>query len=231
MGLTIHYSLQSTSDNPEAARRLVEQLRDKALDLPFKEVGPIIEAEGDGADYHTLERGAPNLWLLIQACRHLERDGTFLQFAPHRVIAFRTLPGDGSEESNFGLATYPQTVDFDGSPQETDAKGWCWASFCKTQYASNPQFGGVQNFLRSHLAIVALLDAAAELGILQQVDDEGGYWEKRDPKALAEEVGHWNTTIAGWAGRLKDMLGGGAVSEIAKFPNFEHLEAKAEKKS
>ena len=59
---------------------------------------------------------------------------------------------------------------------------------------------------------------------------KANFWEKRDIKALAAEVGDWNGMIAGWAGRLKDALGGGVMSEIAKFPNFEHLEAQAEKK-
>jgi hypothetical protein len=49
---------------------------------------------------------------------------------------------------------------------------------------------------------------------------------KRDIKALAQEVGDWNSIIAGWAGRLKDAFGDGVASEIAKYPNFEHFEAK-----
>jgi len=48
---------------------------------------------------------------------------------------------------------------------------------------------------------------------------------------LVDVVGDWNTMIAGWAGRLKDSFGNGIESEIVKFPNFEHLEAKAERKA
>ena len=51
----------------------------------------------------------------------------------------------------------------------------------------------------------------------------------RDLKALVQEIGEWNTLIAGWAGRLKDSFGDGVVSEISKFPNFEHLEADGAK--
>lgn len=36
--------------------------------------------------------------------------------------------------------------------------------------------------------------------------------------------------IAGWAGRFKDAFGEGVVSEITKYPNFEHLEAKGRPK-
>lgn len=230
MGLTIHYSLELKRGGQAEARQIVEQLRQKALDVPFKDLGDIVEVEGDRADFEKLDRNDPNLWLLVQACRFVERGEQLIRVLPDQVIAFRTLPADGSEEANFGLATYPKTVELGGKQISTDLSDWCWSSFCKTQYASNPKVGGAENFVRAHLAVVALLDAAAELGILGEVGDEGGYWEKRDAKALAEEVNHWNTMIAGWAGRFKDMLGEGAVSEIAKYPNFEHLEAEAEKK-
>jgi len=108
----------------------------------------------------------------------------------------------------------------------TGLTGWCWSSFCKTQYASNPECGGVQNFLRCHLSVIALLDFAKSLGLVEHVSDEGNYWEARDAEALAKEVGSWNEMIAGFAGQLKDALGAGVVSEIANFPNFEPLEAR-----
>ena len=230
MGLTIHYSLQAKTSSPQKARHFVEQLRQKALDLPFKEVEQIVEIDGDTADFDKLDRDDPNRWLLIQAGRYVERSGRHYRVTPTQVIAFSTDPGEGSEQANFGLAIYPKTIEVEGKKVRTGLGDWSWSSFCKTQYASNPECGGVENFLRCHLAIVRLLDHAKELGILKEVSDEGDYWEKRDIKALAQEVGDWNTMIAGWAGRFKDAFGDGVVSEIAKFPDFEHLEAKAEKK-
>jgi hypothetical protein len=105
--------------------------------------------------------------------------------------------------------------------------GWYWNSFCKTLYASNPATGDIENFLRSHLSIVRLLDFARELAILHEVTDECGYWEGRDVKALVEGVGQWNAMIAGFVGGLKDLAGGKDIqSEIARFPNYEHLEAE-----
>lgn len=230
MGLTVHYQLQSANRSPAKARQLVEQLRQKALDLPFKEVGEIVEVSGDTANFDKLDRDDPNRWLLIQAGQYVVRDGRHYRIMPTKVIAFSTYPGDGSEEANFGLAVYPKTIEVDGKQVRTNLGDWSWSSFCKTQYASNPECGGIENFLRCHLAVVKLLDAAAEIGILKEVRDEGDYWEKRDIQALAAEVGDWNTMIAGWAGRLMDSFGDGVIAEIAKFPNFEHLEAQAEKK-
>ena len=230
MGLTIHYQLQSASRSPRKARQLVEQLRQKALDLPFQSVGEIIEVNGDAADFDKLGRDDPNRWLLIQAGQYVECGDRHHRLTPTQVVAFSTIPGDGSEQANFGLAVYPKTIDVEGRKVRTQLGNWCWSTFCKTQYASNPDCGGIENFLRCHLAIVKLLDHAAEIGLLKEVSDEGGYWQQRDINALAAEVGDWNTMIAGWAGRLKDAFGGGVESEIAKFPNFEHLEADAEKK-
>lgn len=228
MGLTIHYSFKASGESPAAARELVAQLRRKALDLPFLDVGEIVEAEGDRADFELLDRNDATLWLLIQSCRFVERDEQLYRVKPRHVIAFRTLPRQGSEEANFGLANYPLTIQVDGQEIATELGGWSWSSFCKTQYASNPKLGGIENFLRAHLVVVALLDAAAELEMLDEVGDEGGYWEKRDLQKLAEEVGTWNTMIAGVVGRVKDLFGKDAAAPIASFPNFEHLEAKAQ---
>jgi hypothetical protein len=75
MGLTIHYRLQSDRRGPAEARRLVEQLRQRALDLPFQAVGEIVEVSGDSADIDKVERNDPNAWLLIQAGQSIERDG------------------------------------------------------------------------------------------------------------------------------------------------------------
>lgn len=212
MGLTIHYQLQANTRTPKEARQLVEQLREKALNLPFKEVSKIIEVGGDDADFEKVAGNHPFRWLIIQA-------GLLMQGKPKRVIAFSTWPGEGCEQANFGLAFYPRSNHANLGP-------WSWGSFCKTQYASNPECGGVENFLRCHLAVVGLLDHAKNLSILKDVRDESEFWEKRDLKALVGEVGKWNTMIAGWAGRLKDAFGDGVIAEIARFPNFEHLEAK-----
>ena len=42
MGLTIHYQLAATGDEARA-RKLIQQLRRTALDLPFQQVGEMVE--------------------------------------------------------------------------------------------------------------------------------------------------------------------------------------------
>ena len=242
MGLTIHYSLKSNTRSPKKARELVARLRGRALDLPFATVEEIVELTGNECDFQQLDQDYPHRWLLIQACQYVDRPapggGTHsYHVAPTHLIAFETLPGDGCESANFGLCRYPAEIkltDSDWPYRErrirTRLSGWSWQSFCKTQYASNAQCGGVQNFLRCHLAVIRMLDQAKSLGILEEVSDEGNFWQNRDVRALAEEVGKWNQAIAAFAGRLKDLFGdqedGLAVeSPITEFPNFEHLEA------
>ncbi len=46
MGLTIHYTLRAPSADARQARRLIERLREKALDLGVRGVGPIYDLAG-----------------------------------------------------------------------------------------------------------------------------------------------------------------------------------------
>jgi len=75
-----------------------------------------------------------------------------------------------------------------------------------------------------------MLDRAKELGILASVNDEGGFWEKRNVAALVREVGEWNAAMAAMVGRLKDMFGGDFEAPITQYPGFERLEAKGRRK-
>jgi hypothetical protein len=237
MGLTIHYSLRAVVRSPKKARELVAHLRGRALDLPFAQVEDIVELTGQACDFDQSDRDDPHRWLLIQAGQYVDRPapggGTYsYNVAPTHVIAFETLPGDGCEPANFGLCRYPAQIEVTDSdwPHRkrtlgTGLSGWRWESFCKTQYASNRDCGGVENFLRCHLAVIKMLDHAKSLGILEDVSDEGDFWQDRDVRDLAQQVGQWNEMIAAFAGGLKDLLGDQVDSKITKFPDFEHLEA------
>lgn len=224
MGLTIHYQLKcDATDIP--ARQAVEQLRQAALDLPFKEVTEVIELKGEACDDNQRDREDPLRWLLIQAGGSVRLDEhSSIQVSPTHLIAFSTWPGEGCEEANFGLCRYPATTVHRGKRIKTGLTGWSWHSFCKTQYASDPKCGGLENFIRCHLLVIAMLDKAKELGVLEKVSDEGRFWERRDVKALVEEIGSWNNMIAAFAGKLKDALGDGLKAPITEFKNYEQLE-------
>jgi len=237
MGLTIHYSLKTRGSNA-LARKLIDALHQTAHDLPLKELGEIVELSGNQRNADKRDKDDPLRGLLIEAeeCVELPRSNyekrqgitTYVRVVPTSIIAFTAWPGEGCEGSNFGLCQFPDTIETDRGPIKTRLAGWHWGSFCKTQYASDPNCGGVPNFLRCHLSVIALLDKAKELGCLEHVSDEGHFWEKRDLRALVQAIGSWNEMLAAFGGRLKDLLGDGppgVESAINHYPNFEQLEA------
>jgi hypothetical protein len=235
MGLTIHYKLKAKGSEAQA-RKLVEALHQKAHDLPFKEVGDIVNLSGKECDFDLRDKDDPLRWLLIQCSGNLklkdnrpvregEKADSWISVPPKRIIAFTAWPGEGCEESNFGLCQYPAEI---FSPNhgtlKTKLSGWIWGSFAKIQYASDPNCGGVQNFLRCHLTVIAMLDHAKQLGCLAEAYDEGGFWENRNVETLVKEIGSWNQMIAAFGGKLKDLLGDGVEMPISAYPDFEKLE-------
>jgi len=55
--------------------------------------------------------------------------------------------------------------------------------------SSNPDCGGLDNFLRCHVGLVRLLDGAAEMILLADVEDESGYLERRDAACSRRSCG------------------------------------------
>lgn len=243
MGLTIHYSLKARGSDARA-RKLIKALHQTAQDLPFKELGQVVELSGAQCDFNQHGNEDPLRWLLIQAEESVEIISqrrviggqtyrSYQRVKPVHLIAFTAWPGEGCEQSNFGLGKFPARVETEGGLMKTKLSGWRWSSFCKSQYSSDPKCGGVPNFLQCHLSVIALLDQAKELGCLAEVSDEGGFWPKRDLPALVGEVGSWNEMIAAFGGKLKDLLGEdplGVESPITQYANFEQLEAAGQDK-
>jgi hypothetical protein len=204
MGLTVFYHLKCKG-GVDAACAKVLKLRQAALDLPFQNVGDLVDRKGEGANYH-LEQNKSISWMLIQA-RDRERN-----CPPLHLLGFTCQVDEGCEPMNVGLCRYQ------------GREGWQWRSFCKTQYA--------KNFMVAHLTVIALLDQARRLRILDSVMDEGDYWKKRDLKALGVEIGEWNNMIAAIAGKLKDhaeVTGATIEAPILQRPDFERLEAMGQK--
>ena len=135
------------------------------------------------------------------------------------LVGFTCVPGNGCEVVNVFVGKYPNSIMVDckgdqhgypsGKRRLMMEDPFCWtaSAFCKTQYASQPCEGGVTNFLRCHLLVIALLDTARELGFTVEVDDEGQYDERRSIPDLIREVGSWNTMIAGVGASLRAEFG------------------------
>jgi hypothetical protein len=212
---------------PDEARRLVEALRQRALDLPFAGVGDLLEFRGEACRVERHDDPAVRRIMSGGPAAVFPENGHPYYVHPVHVIGFLIDPAFGCESAPVGLARYPAEAERrDGGRLPERLDGWAWHSFCKTEYASDPSHGGIENFLRCHLSLVGLLDHAAKLGVLSRVNDEGGFFEHRDAGRLAAEVAELNRGIAAFAGRLKDILGDDFAAEITKYPNFERLEAE-----
>ena len=218
MGLTIHYQLRSNATCPEEARKQVEQLRQAALDLAMSEVGEVLEFTGIACNSETSEDNSRR-WLLIQS-RRMIRIGREHHFVvPIHLFAFSTWPGEGCEAANLGLALYPDTIESEEGRLATNLKGWSWQSFCKTQYATNPDVG-MARFVRCHVTVIRLLDHAKEMGILEAVTDEGQFWKNRDIETLVETAEQWDRRIARVVGQFKDQTLADIVAPISEYSNF-----------
>lgn len=238
------------------------------MDLPFKEVTDIVELTKDDFIAIDNDKNHEHRQHLLSGCQHIEYDrqqsGNRISYRDAKVyanhyIGFSIWPGEGSEDMDIYFATYPKTVDikFQSFPWnnrrfKTNLKGWSGHSFCKTQYASNPECGGIVNFIRCHITLITALEKMKEIeGIEIEINDEGKYgdstysddykeayaanreptyvWHKgkHSPAELIKEIGEWNAMIAGFGGALKDALSGSELAieaPICEFNNFEDLE-------
>ncbi len=228
MGLTISYDLKTDLEKPHDVRRLVEAIRQHALDLPFKEVNPIKEFQGAATRW--ADRSDPDRTLKIMSAVMMVDGINLCPAPPEHMIVFQTWPGEGSEPAVFGFCNYPAQVTMpSGKIQETGRSGWCLYSFCTTQYASDPRCGGVEHFLRCHLCVIKVLDFIQQTGLATATVEDGGlYWEKRSIEELAKEIGKWNIFVAGAISTFRSSIKGDGTfkAPITEFQNFEHLEAK-----
>lgn len=222
MGLVISYQFELKSATVEQARSKIVALRNLASKLPFATIDELVELEGKDCKFDEEDIYDPNIFLKLRALKPIQiADDGFSAISSKYMIAFDTLPGEGAETAAFGLATHSEITEI------TQEEDWIWQGFCKTQYASNPEYGGINNFLKCHLMLVRMLDEAQKLGIVHKVSDDSGYWEKRDVRELAYTIHHNNVLMAALTGQLRDGLNAGEVkAPIFEYPNFEYLEAE-----
>jgi len=220
MGLAISYSLALADASPEEARRRIVALHQGAARLDLPELGPLIELQGEGICKR--DKDDP-LFCLKHGAMTLEDYDAFFKNREaipscRQLVGFTVFPGEGSHRCSFGLAIHAE-----GSQQ------WQWEDFCKTQYASSPQCGGMANFIRCHQRVLALLDLCEELGILDSACDPSGYRDHHNLEELISCVSQYNVFTAVAVGGLKDALeplGYKAEAPILERADFEHLEAQ-----
>ena len=222
MSLAISYSLNLNHATVSQAREMIISLHKLASNLPFIQIGEIVELEGNECLFQEAED--PHLAFKVCALTPEELVNNLLNNVAEtsccHLIGFNTLPGQGCNQTSFGLATHQS------SGQKKD---WFWKTSCKTQYANNPEYGGIENFLKCHLLMIKMLESATQLDMLVEVTDPSGYWQERDPEKLIKSINEETFMLAAIMGTLKDSLTEKdykVLSPIFEFPNFEYLEAK-----
>ena len=227
----IHYKLRTDFDNSQDVRRLVDALREFALDLPFKEVGEVKEFNVKERYWLNDSDDMGDSDLKSQAEGHAWDDfeGHFPVF-PHKIIAFSTLPGKGCHRAPFGFSKYPAFIEpeeqrlatklMDGNGEAIWSPiGWCSQFRFSPPSAFDHRNGGIENRLHCHLVVIKMLDFIKATGLVHvEVNDEGEYWENRDLKALTETLGGQQT--------LMEKDGKSTQTVTPSFPAFEHLESK-----
>lgn len=225
MGLTISYKLRSSEQNINNIHQQVLALQSIAKDLGFMDVGEIIVLKNQECTIDMNDDGNdPNIELKVHASEitAIDKGGKFSFRHPSHIIGFTLIPGKGCSMADIGFRVYP---DGDGV--------WTWFGYCKTQYASNPEYGGLENFVTSHLKIIDLLDAAEAMGIECDVTDNGNYWQSRDRALLASTINENNLFTAVAMGAMKDVAtsqNATLAAPILDFPNFEYLEGDGQQK-
>jgi hypothetical protein len=224
MGLTISYKLRSLEHNIDNIRGQVLALHHKAKDLCFMDVGEIIILKDQECTIDMNGGDDPNIELKVHGSEitSIDKDGKFSFRHPSYIIGFTLIPGKGCSMADIGFRVYPDADQV-----------WTWFGYCKTQYASNPEYGGLDNFITSHLKIIDLLDAAQAMGVECDVTDNGNYWQSRDRALLASTVNDNNLFTAAVMGTLKDATTSQKATlnaPILDFPNFEYLEGDGQQR-
>jgi hypothetical protein len=173
MGITIHWELEALPGSAAAAAAKLERVRGACLKLPFKEVGKIehIPPRTCSAMHRREKRHGKQddlYWAVFCARKYVPIGRGFQAVRPLEVVRLPLLAGEECDTTDLVLARYP------------GEEGWSGQGNTKTQYAAR--------FVESHLLVIAALDACKAAGILKEVEDEGGFWEARDLKALARNI-------------------------------------------
>jgi hypothetical protein len=198
MGLSLCYELRCQADAAKA-KRAVRRMRKLALALDFDDVSDVVDWQGEPGDH--LDDDETRLLSIFGSQYGQKRmpDGqdVWVPINPKHVVCFSIHPTSGSETAQIGLAAHPAVVEYEHGGKthyiETGLAGtYSWAQCCKTQYAGLKQYGGVANFLRAHLNLVAFLDQIPTKGLSVDVNDDSGYWDDRDVTKLEQTLARWN---------------------------------------
>ena len=223
--------------SPDEASARIAALHQAVATLPMRSQTGMVLLDEARIQHALSERSrSPWRWAIIQYQRGLsyrhdhlgipyqvDRSesgvATYHRMLPaKRLVGFTCLPGEGCEPLNLFVGAFPAStmVDCIGNQHGYQSEKrrlmlpkthWLGSAFCKTQYASLPEAGGVTNFLRCHLLVIAALDAAKAAGFEVLVTDESGYWQHRSIPRLVREIADWNAFLLSMGDQLRACFG------------------------
>jgi len=158
MGLTLFYDLRYPAERSrEEALAAIGALRARAAQLPVGYVSPLFDLSVESDDSNESERVAGRRFLRFCAeCLadpFVDDDHPRFMGNADSAFGFAVNAGDRCETATFGLIR--RRADADGREE------WFWWSGPKTQYAS---LVSEEYFVEVHCRLIAILDAAVELG-------------------------------------------------------------------
>jgi hypothetical protein len=170
MSLTITYTLGFNGSHANARKAIQELQQCVAITKPWSEPTDVIDAHcGDLPAWLAL----PTLDVRHGSLRY--------PTLPSHAFAFAMTPGVGQTPVTFGLAKYPERIEVeaDGTRTriDTGATGWSWRASC-TLRDTDPTPGGIYEFLLPYFTVRLTLGSANVIGILRNVDDPTGYWDR-----------------------------------------------------
>jgi hypothetical protein len=215
MGLTIHYTFRFEGTAAQV-RKTLNTLGKTAKKIGFAEVQTGTFQLDYAKSFDEIDKHTPTTingeidpdyrWAKIQyepGSPYMEKDEpdavynrrveTWWKNHPqgkHSGFAKHIWFGEGCEPTNIGLIRCGKS------------KVWTGHAFTKTQYA--------KDFVKAHLSVCALLKAAEKLGIVEEISDEGEYYETGDLTKLMDNLeGNWKVMklLADNLGAVVENLG------------------------
>lgn len=186
---SIQYTLALPEGTPlDTVADALNSLRQLALMLPVIEVTAISILTTERIRLMNADPAAPDpldLRRMVVAPNDSNsaevRPGDLITVLPTRAFAVGVQPVSGGYPLHLLLATYPTTAtDALGNVIPTGLVGWQGQGAWQWQDESAHDPDDVL----SHLMVIALLDAARQLGLTVSVTDESGFWQHRRLAAI-----------------------------------------------
>lgn len=182
--ISIHYNLALPEGTPlDTVADTINSLRQLALLLPVVEVTQVMiltterirsmDADPDASAPFQLRR-------TVSGPDPRDPDSVLpndlITVWPERVLAVGVQPVSDGQPLHLLLGTYPAMVrDAYGHDVPTDLPGWQGQGV----WTWRDEHGHDPDVVLSHLMVIALLEAARQLGLSVTVSDDSGFWRSR----------------------------------------------------